>query len=85
MPAIVKQKVQPNFPPEARGSAISGRVLVIVSIDTQGSVISAKAVEGPHVFRRVSEEAARKWKFKPATRDGLSVVSEQRIEFRFER
>ena len=85
VPAIVKQKVQPNFPPEARSSAISGRVLVIVSIDSQGSVISAKAVEGPHVFRRVSEEAARKWKFKPATRDGRNVVSEQTIEFRFER
>jgi TonB family protein len=85
VPAIVKQKVQPNFPPEARSSAISGRVMVIVSIDSQGSVISAKAVEGPHVFRRVSEDAARKWKFKPATRDGRSVVSEQTIEFRFER
>jgi outer membrane biosynthesis protein TonB len=48
-------------------------------------VISAKATEGPHVFRRVSEEAARKWKFRPAMRDGRSVESEQTIEFRFER
>lgn len=85
VPAVVTQKVQPNFPPEARGSAISGRVLVIVSIDSRGAVISAKAVEGPHVFRRVSEEAARKWKFRPAVRDGQSVESEQTIEFRFER
>ena len=83
--AVVIRKVQPNFPPEARGSAISGRVVVIVSIDTTGSVISAKAVEGPYVFRRVSEDAARKWKYRPATRDGLSVISEQTIEFKFER
>jgi hypothetical protein len=82
VPAVVTQKVQPNFP---RGTAISGRVLVLVSIDTTGSVISAKAVEGPYVFRKVSEEAARKWKFRPATRDGRSVVSEQTLEFKFER
>jgi TonB family protein len=82
VPAVATQKVQPNFP---RGTAISGRVLVIVSIDSTGSVISAKATEGPYVFRRVSEEAARKWKFRPATRDGRSVVSEQTIEFKFER
>ena len=83
--AVATQKVQPNFPPEARGSAISGRVLVKVSIDTSGAVISAKAMEGPHVFRRVSEEAARKWRFRPAMRDGQSVISEQTIEFKFER
>lgn len=82
VPAVVTQKVQPNFP---RGTAISGRVLVLVSIDITGSVISAKAIEGPYVFRRVSEEAARKWKFRPATRDGRSVVSEQTLEFKFER
>lgn len=82
VPAVVTQKVQPNFP---RGTAISGRVLVLVSIDTTGSVISAKTVEGPYVFRRVSEEAARKWKFRPATRDGRSVISEQTLEFKFER
>jgi TonB family protein len=81
VPAVVTRKVQPNFP---RGTAISGRVLVVVSIDTTGAVTSAKAVEGPSVFRRVSEEAALKWKFQPATRDGRSVASEQTIEFKFE-
>jgi len=85
VPAVVMQRVQPNFPPEARGSAISGTVLVTLMIDSMGSVISAKAIEGPYVFRRVSEEAARKWKFRPATRDGRSVESEQIIQFKFER
>jgi len=85
VPAVVLQKVQPNFPPEARGSAVNGTVLVTVMIDSSGSVISAKAIEGPYVFRRASEEAARKWKFNPATRDGRSVDSEQIIQFKFER
>jgi protein TonB len=84
IPAEVIQKVQPNFPSAARGSPIRGTVLVLVSIDKDGSVVSAKAIEGPHVFRRVSEEAARKWKFRPATRNGQPVESEQVVQFRFE-
>jgi len=84
IPAEVIQKVQPNFPSAARGSPIRGTVLVLVSIDKDGSVVSAKAIEGPYVFRRVSEEAARKWKFRPATRNGQPVESEQVVQFRFE-
>ena len=85
VPAVAIQKVQPGFPPEARTSAISGAVLVSVVIDSTGTVISAKAIDGPFVFRRVSEEAARKWKFRPARLNGQNVESRQNIEFRFER
>jgi TonB family protein len=85
IPAEAIQKVQPSFPPEARGSPISGTVSVLVSIDETGSVISARATDGPYMFRRVSEEAARKWKFRPAIRDGQNVESQQTIQFKFER
>lgn len=84
-PAVAIRKVQPSFPPESHGSAVSGTVMVLVAIDSMGSVTSAKAVEGPYIYRRVSEEAARKWKFRPATRDGRSVESQQTLQFRFER
>lgn len=84
VPAQVARQVQPEFPLAARGSNVGGTVLVRVTIDTQGSVTSAKAVEGPLMFRRASEDAARKWKFRPATRDGYVVESDQIIQFRFE-
>jgi TonB family protein len=85
IPAVTIQKIQPLFPPEARGSPISGTVSVMVSIDDAGSVVSARAIDGPYMFRRASEEAARKWKFRPATRDGRNVESQQTIQFKFER
>jgi outer membrane biosynthesis protein TonB len=46
-------------------------------------VTSSKAIEGPLMFRRASEEAARKWKFRPAIHDGRVIESEQTIQFRF--
>ena len=84
MPAQVIHKVQPEYPLAARGSNSGANVLVRVTIDTEGSVTQAKAIEGPVVFRRASEEAARKWKFRPATNNGRVIESEQTIQFRFE-
>lgn len=84
MPAQVIRRVQPEYPLAARGSNAGGSVLVAVKIDTDGSVISAKAIEGPAMFRRASEDAARKWKFRPATQSGNVIESEQVIQFRFE-
>jgi TonB family protein len=84
VPAQVVRRVQPEFPLAARGSKVSGTVLVQVTIDTGGTVTSAKAIEGPLMFRRASEDAARKWKFRPATRDGQVTESDQILQFRFE-
>ena len=83
-PAHAIRKVQPEYPLSARGLKKGGSVLVLVTIDAEGSVISAKAIEGPDVFRRASEGAALKWKFRPATRNGRASESEQTIQFRFE-
>lgn len=84
IPAQAIRRVQPEYPLIARGSNTGGTVLVLVMIDSEGSVSSAKAIEGPNMFRRAAEDAARKWKFRPATRDGHPIESEQTIEFRFE-
>ncbi len=84
IPAQAIRKVQPQYPSIARGSNVGGSVLVMVTIDTEGSVISTKVIEGPDILRRAAEEAARKWKFRPATRDGQVIESEQIIQFRFE-
>ena len=83
VPAQAVRRVQPEYPLMARGSNAAGSVLVRVTIDTEGSVIETKVVEGPDVFRRAAEDAARKWKFRPATRDGQVIQSEQIIQFRF--
>jgi len=56
---------KPHFPAEARGKRMYGTVTVKVVVDTDGKVISARAVDGPPVFRENSEKAAMKSKFGP--------------------
>jgi TonB family protein len=57
---------KPTFPVYARGNHISGRVVVKVIVDKDGKVLSAQVIEGPSVFREVSEESARRSTFSPA-------------------
>jgi TonB family protein len=58
---------------------------VVCVVDSLGNVVSAKAIDGPSVFRRAAEEAARQWKFQPETRNGNPVESAVTLRFAFEK
>lgn len=83
--AVPIQRVRPNFPALARNLGLAGTVSVLVAIDVQGNVVSAKAMDGPSVLRSAAEDAARKWKFQPAMENGQPIESTQTIRFAFER
>ena len=79
--ALPIKKVLPALP--AAGANTSGEVNVSVRIDEQGNVVAAKALDGPAVLRKPAEDAARQWKFQPATSNGMPVVTNQLIRFSF--
>jgi TonB family protein len=59
------KKVEPVYPPLARAAKVIGIVLVKVTSDEQGNVVSAEAVSGHPLLRDSAVDAARGWKFKP--------------------
>jgi TonB family protein len=77
-------RVVPTVPLVARSSRTKGVVKVSVDLDEEGNVKSAKAFDGPLMLRQAAEDAARGWKFKPATRNGVPVRSTEIIYFTFE-
>jgi periplasmic protein TonB len=56
---------KPNYPPIAAKAHASGTVIVQVTIDESGNVISAFAIEGHPLLRAVSAAAARQARFSP--------------------
>jgi TonB family protein len=67
-------QVAPAYPGELRTACLEGQVVVSFTITAQGDVINAKVVsstdrklEGPAL------DAIQKWKFAPATRDGVAI------------
>ncbi|QQS41556.1 MAG: TonB family protein [Acidobacteriota bacterium] len=56
---------KPVYPAIAKQMGIKGSVKVQVLINTEGRVVSASAIEGPPVLRRVSVDAAKASRFSP--------------------
>lgn len=82
-PEQAVKMVTPTYSPGARSMNLSGQVVVQVDIDEEGDVTSAKAVSGAGLLRASSEEAARRSKFKPVTKNGTPVKASGYIVYNF--
>lgn len=59
----VVSAVAPIYPPIALAMNAKGEVVIEVSIDAAGKVVSATVVSGNEYFREASKQAAMKWQF----------------------
>lgn len=74
-----KTKVSAVYPDLARKMNLNGTVKVEVVIAPNGTVKEAKVVGGHPVLASAALEAARKWRFEPASMETSGV-----IDFKFE-
>ncbi len=75
--------VKPAYPAAARALGASGTVMVKVSIDEEGNVVSAEAVSGHELLRDASEQAALGAKFSPTLLQGIPVKVRGVIVYNF--
>lgn len=76
---------KPDYPDSAKSKRISGSVTVEVSIDEQGKVTSARALNGPVELQGAAEAAAMKARFAPTKLSGAAVTVKGVITFNFVR
>lgn len=74
-----KNKVQPGYPELARKMNIVGTVKVEIVVSPSGTVKEARVIGGHPVLASASLDAAKKWRFEPASVETTGV-----IDFRFE-
>jgi TonB family protein len=74
---------KPAYPPGARAVKASGTVIVQVTIDEDGNVISATAITGHPLLRAAAVSAARQAKFLPAIVGGQHVKVNGTITYEF--
>jgi len=68
------------YPRDAKGTAV---VTVELVVDRAGDVSDATVVEGAAPFTVATVEAARRWRFLPATRDGKPIPARIRMRVEF--
>jgi len=75
----------PAYPDEARAARASGVVIIQVTIDETGKVVSAKTVCGHPVFAKVCLEAANRARFTPTKLSGKPIRVDGIIIYNFVR
>lgn len=79
----------PGFQPEYPGAMVraqkEGKVTVRVHISAQGRVEAIDLIDAsdPAFWRATRDQALRRWRFRPATRDGEPVPGERIMTVRF--
>lgn len=77
------QKSNPVYPAMAKNMRLTGVVKVELMIDESGQVAQVQNTSGPAMLQRAAMDAARKWKFKPFTRDGQATKATGFVSFNF--
>ena len=80
VPPRLAEHVDLPYPQGAEGDA---NVILILTVDKDGSVRSAEVDSGDEPFASIARQAALGWKFEPATRNGEKVSAKIRFSVRF--
>jgi protein TonB len=77
-PSADYQPPQPAFPEGARQRGETGTVRVRLRVDDKGQVTQVEVLEtsGSRELDRATQDYFRRWRFRPALRDGQPVASE---------
>ena len=73
----------PAYPPAARAVKASGAVVVQVTVDEEGQVVTAKAVSGHPLLRAAAEQSARQTRLSPTRLSGRAVKVTGTITYNF--
>ena len=76
------KKVAAEYPAEP-GFHANGKVIIRITVDEEGNVLSANAICGHPLLRATSVKAAVRWKFQPRRVEGKSTKYVGVIAFNF--
>ena len=70
----VKFSVQPDYPELAKRNNIQGTVRLQILVSHDGTVKETKVLGGSPVLAQAAIEAAKKWKYEPASAESIVVL-----------
>jgi TonB family protein len=80
---IVIKAPKPSYPMDAKSKGVQGKVWIHLLISETGDVESADIISGDPDLARATQEAMKKWKFKPYIRNGKPVKVNTKMPFDF--
>lgn len=77
---------QPPYPPQLLRTGVEGKTVIKVLIGADGRVkqVAIVSADDPLFADAAERQALRRWRFRPATRDGTAIESWKQMTVRFE-
>jgi protein TonB len=82
--AHVSYRVQPVYPYAARRKGVEGAVVIMVSVNTDGTVGSVRVLSGNTQLTPSAIEAVKQWHYEPYYASGQPVVFQTQVTVRFQ-
>jgi len=80
----ILEEVKIPYPPEAKREFIEGSVVVLLTIDVDGTVSAAKVLSGPgHGLNEAAVEALKRFRFRPASKGGKPTATQITYTYTF--
>jgi TonB family protein len=77
--ALVADKVQPEYPPDAREQHIQGNVLLQVIIGKEGNVENIQLISGHPLLAPAAIDAVKQWTYRPYLLNGEPVEVQTQV------
>jgi TonB family protein len=81
--SLILERVEPQYPRQARLAQIQGPVVLEVSVNEKGGVDDLRAVSGDPGLADAASEAVRQWRFKPYAPRGNALPFQTQITVDF--
>lgn len=76
----------PKFPDLPADAEPRGTVVMLIGVDTKGHVAAVRVLRSDEqAFETTAVATVKKWKFKPAQKDGRAVPVQITVEMKFQR
>lgn len=83
-PPVPVRTVAPEYPDALKRDGAMGIVVVDCTVDEQGNVVNPQVEKSTNKgFDEAALSAVKKWKFKPAKRDGNPIAKKVSIPIKF--
>jgi eukaryotic-like serine/threonine-protein kinase len=73
----------PSYPAAARSARIGGIVRLRAHVDERGRVASVTYLDGPRMLAQAAMSAVRRWRYEPATLNGVPVAVDTDVQVNF--
>jgi TonB family protein len=77
------QRIEPQYPVEARLQYIQGPVVLKAVVGKDGNVQELQVISGDAMLAKAAGDAVRQWRFKPYQPNGQAVEFETQITVNF--